>query len=202
MYVCLSKLHEQYFLMHDLIYCTVGAKKVSVPYLRYVRSKATYLLLVKTACFIAASFQVLLYCLSFLFFVSMFISLPFGTSLTFLLGLLSAVLIVVAFHHLATKSSFYFAYFYFYFAVFSRCDYCHLATIVFAAWVAVPFFTSLRNSSHHFYCRAIFIAANHFVAVQPDSNYRSFSFKAGPFFCWIAIFALAIFILLPKTLSL
>ena len=33
----------------------------------------------------------------------MFISLPFLTSLTFLLGLLSAVLIAAAFHHLATK---------------------------------------------------------------------------------------------------
>ena len=36
------------------------------------------------------------------FSVSMFIGLPFGMSLTFLLGLLSAVLIAVAFRHLAT----------------------------------------------------------------------------------------------------
>ena len=36
----------------------------------------------------------------------MFISLLFGMSLTFLLGLLSAILIAVAFHHLATKSSY------------------------------------------------------------------------------------------------
>ena len=60
--------------------------------------------------------------------------------LTFLLGLLSAFLIAVAFRHLATKPSFYFACFYFYFSVFSRCGYCRLAGIVLAAWVAVPFF--------------------------------------------------------------
>ena len=74
-----------------------------------------------------------LYCPSFKYFsVSMFISLPFGTSL-FLLGLLSAVLIAVAFRQLATKSSFYFACFYFYFAVFLSRGYCSLAAIVFAA---------------------------------------------------------------------
>ena len=28
------------------------------------------------------------------------------------------------------------------------------------------------------------------VAFQPDCNYCGFSFKAGPFFCWVAIFAL------------
>ena len=48
---------------------------------------------------------------SFQVFLSVYISLPFGTSLTFLLSLLSAVLISVAFRHLATKSSFYFARF-------------------------------------------------------------------------------------------
>ena len=56
--------------------------------------KATFLSLAKTACSTATSFQE---------FVSMFISLPFGTSLTFLLGLLSVVLIAVAFRHLATN---------------------------------------------------------------------------------------------------
>ena len=81
----------------------------------------------------------------------MFISLPFGTSSTFLLGLLSAVLIVVAIRHLATKSWIYFACFYFYFAVFSCRGYCRLAAIVFAVGVAVPFFASLRPSSCHFH---------------------------------------------------
>ena len=69
---------------------------------------------------------------------------------------------------------------------FVRSGYCHLAAIVFATWVAVPFFASSR----HFYCHAIFIAAIYFVAVQPDSNYCVFSFKAGPFFSWVAVFAL------------
>ena len=46
--------------------------------------------------------------------------------------------------------------------------------------------SALFNSSRHF-------AAVHFVAVQPDSNYHSFSFKAGPFFCLFAIFALVLF---------
>ena len=113
-----------------------------------------------------------------------------GTSLTFLLGLLSAVLIAVAFRHLATKSSFYFTCFYFYLA-------CRLAAIVFAAWVAVPFFASSR----HFYCHAIFIAAVHFIAAQPALSrlfmqgwtflLLSCRFCAGP--------VVAMFILLLKT---
>ena len=77
------------------------------------------------------------------FSVSMFISLPFITSLTFLLGLLSAVLITVAFRNLATKPLFYFSCFYFYFAVFSRRGYCRLAAIVLAARIVVLFFASL-----------------------------------------------------------
>ena len=41
---------------------------------------------------------------------------------------------------------------YIYFAVFSRCSYCRLTAIVFAAWFAVPFFASLCHfySSRHF----------------------------------------------------
>ena len=112
------------------------------------------------------------------FSVSQFISLPFRRSLPFLLGLLSAVLIAVAFHHLATyvhtcRSSFYFA-------VFSRRGHCRLSTFVFAAWAAGLSF-AFPASSCHFHCRAIFIAAVHFVAVQSYSNYCGFSFKAGPF---------------------
>ena len=131
----------------------------------------------------------------------MFMSLPFGTSSTFLLGLLSAILIVVAFRHLATKPLFYFACFYFYFAVFLCRGYCRLATIVFAAGVAVPFFASLHPSSCHFYCHAIFITAIYFIAVQPAISQLfiqgwtlSCRFCSGP--------VVAIFILLLKTFSL
>ena len=74
--------------------------------------------------------------------VSMFISLPFGTSLMFLVGLLSAIHITVAFCRLATKSSFYFACFYF--AVF-LCHNFRLAAILFAAWIAMPFLVSLSH---------------------------------------------------------
>ena len=97
--------------------------------------KATFLSLVKTAALLLRLFNY--------FSVSMFISLPFLTSLTFLLGFLSAVLIAVAFRHLATKPLFYFACFYF--TLFSRRGYCLLAAIVLAAWVVVPFFASLRH---------------------------------------------------------
>ena len=99
--------------------------------------KATFLSLVKTVALLLRLYKY--------FSVSMFISLPFLTSLTFLLGLLSAVLIAVAFRHLATKPLFSFACFYFYFAVFSHRGYCRLAAIVLAAWVVVPFFASLRH---------------------------------------------------------
>ena len=97
--------------------------------------KATFLSVVKMAALLLRLFKY--------FSVSMFISLPFLTSLTFLLSLLSAVLITVAFRHLATKPLFYFACFYFNFAVFSRRGYCRLAAIVLAAWVVMPFFASL-----------------------------------------------------------
>ena len=98
-------------------------------------TKATFLSLVKTARSTAMYFSV----------SSMFISLPLGMSLALLLGLLSAVLIAVAFRHLATKTLFYFACFYFYFAVFSRHGHCRLTTIVFATWIAVLFVASLRH---------------------------------------------------------
>ena len=73
--------------------------------------KATFLSLVKAAALLLRLFNY--------FSVSMFINLPFLTLLTFLLGLLSAVLIAVAFCHLATKPLFYFACFYF-ILLFSR----------------------------------------------------------------------------------
>ena len=70
----------------------------------------------------AASFQV--------FLCQYVYKLTVLKSLTFLLGLLSAVLIAVAFHHLSTKPLFYFACFYSYFAVFWCRGYCRLAAIV------------------------------------------------------------------------
>ena len=108
-------------------------------------------------------------------------SLTFGTSLTFLLGLLSAVLIAVAFRYLATKPSFYFACFYFYFAVF------------FAPWL-LP---SRRYCFRCLGCRSVlrfslpFLILDAIFIAMPFSSlpsilslfsqqYRGFSFKAGP----------------------
>ena len=166
----------------------------------YIR-KATFLLLL----------SVPFYCRLFSSISLSVCLIPFGMSLTFLFGLLSAVLIAVAFRHLATKPSFYFACFYFYLAVFSRRGYCRLAAIVLAAWVVVPFFTSFTflNSSCHYYCHAIFIAAVHFDHCRPfyrcsarHQSSRLFiqgwtlscRFCSGP--------VIAIFILLLKTFSL
>ena len=139
----------------------------------------------------------------------MFISLPFGTSLTFLLSLLSAILIAVAFRHLATRSSFYFSCFYF---IFARAMAISVSPLFFSL-LELPCHSSyfehlstIFNFSCHFYCHAIFIAAVHFVAVQPDSNYCSFSFKAWSFLlfgcCFGSCPVIALFILLLKTLSL
>ena len=85
----------------------------------------------------AASFQV--------FFCQYVYKLTIWNVIDILAHLLSAVLIAVVFHHLATKSSSYFACFYLYLVIFSRRGYCRLAAIVFAAWVAMPFFASLRH---------------------------------------------------------
>ena len=122
----------------------------------------------------------------------MFVSLPFGTLLTFLLGLPSAVLIAVAFRYLATMSSFYFACFYFYFAVFSHCGYIAVSLFLFSL-LGLPCRSSLLSaifrSSCHFYCCAIFIAAVHFIALQPAiiTTFHSrldLSFVELPFLLW------------------
>ena len=86
--------------------------KFSTRWINLYIHKATFLLLVKTAALLLRLFKY--------FSVTIFISLPFLTSLLFLLGLLSAVLIAVAFHHLATKPLFYFCLLLFLF-------YCFLA---------------------------------------------------------------------------
>ena len=48
--------------------------------------------------------------------------------------------------------------------------------------------SAIFNSSRRFYSHAVFIAAVYFIAVQPDINFRGFSFKAGPFLCLVAFF--------------
>ena len=79
-------------------FANYSARKINL----YIH-KATFLSLVITAALLLRLFNY--------YSVSMFISLLFLTSLTFLLGLLSAVLIAVAFRHLATKPLFYFVAF-------------------------------------------------------------------------------------------
>ena len=111
--------------------------------------KATFLLLVKTAqtaCSAAASFQV---------FVCHYVcKLTVWNVIDVLAGLLSAILIAVAFRHVATKSSFYFVSFYFYFIVFSHRGYCHLAILPLFSLLGLPCRSSLLsaifNSSRHF----------------------------------------------------
>ena len=121
----------------------------------------------------------------------MFISLPFGTSLTFLLGLLSAILIAVTFCHLATKLIHHSILLAFIFSLlFSRTVAIAISLLWFSllGWhCCSSLLSAIFNSSCHFYCRAIFIAAVHFVAVKSDSNYHSFSF-----ICWVAIFTLVL----------
>ena len=56
--------------------------------------------------------------------------------------------------------------------------------------------SAIFNSSCCFYSHAVFIAAVHFIAVQPDINFRGFSFKAGPFLCLVAFFFAFLFFLL------
>ena len=96
----------------------------------------------------------------------MFISLPFGMSLTFLLSLLSAVLVAVAFRHLATKSLLSFIFI----LLFSHAVAIAVSLLSFSL-LGLPCHSSLLSaifiSSCHFYCHAIFIAAVHFITVQP-----------------------------------
>ena len=84
------------------------------------------------------------------FSVSMFVSLPFGTSLMLLLSLLSAVLVAVAFRHLATKSSFYFASFYF--ILFSRAEAIDVS----------PLFSMLGLQCHLSLLAAIFSSSRYY----------------------------------------
>ena len=132
-------------------------------------NKASFLSLVKTAALLLRLFNY--------FSVSMFISLPLLTSLTFLLGLLSAVLIAVAFCHLATKPLFCFACFYFYFApwLLPSRRYC---------------FSCLGCRAVLRFCPPFLILAAIFFTMPFSTlpsilslfsqQYRSFSFKAGP----------------------
>ena len=96
--------------------------------------------------------------------LSLCLKLTVWTTLTFLLGLLSAVLIAVAFRHLATKPLFYFACFYFYFSVFSRRGYCRLAAIVLHNCLGCC--AVLHFSLPFLILAAIFLPC-HFIAVEP-----------------------------------
>ena len=120
----------------------------------------------------------------------------------FLLGLLSAVLIAVAFRHFATINH---RSLLLYFLLFFR-------TILFSL-LGLLCHSSLLSAIFyfrcHFYCRAIYIAAVHFVACCSVRQQLLWlfihSFKAGPFFVGSPFCSgplVAIFILLLKTLSL
>ena len=119
--------------------------------------KATFLSLVITARSTAASFQVF-------FCQYVYISLPFETSLTFLLGLLSAVLIAVALQlsHHSTLLAFIFI------LLFSHAVPIAVSPLLFSL-LGLPcrssLLTTILNSSCHFYCHAIFIAAVYYIAV-------------------------------------
>ena len=100
--------------------------------------------------------------------------------MTFLLGLLSAVLIAVAFCHL--RLSFY-CLLLFLFCCFlapwslPSCRYCLLG---------LPCHSSLLSAI--LILAAIFIAVPFSLLPSILSLFsRGFSFKAGPFFCWIAV---------------
>ena len=121
----------------------------------------------------------------------MFISLPFGISLTFLLGLLSAVLIAVTFRHLATKSSVLFCLLLF---LFSSTVAIAVSPLLFSL-IELPcrslLLSAIFNSRCHFYCHDLFSSLLSILSLF-SQQYRGFSFKAGPFFCRVAIFALVL----------
>ena len=115
--------------------------------------------------------------------------LTFGTSLTFLLGLLSAILIPVALQlsHCSILLAFIFI------LLFCRAVAIAVSPLLLLL-LGLPCRSSLLstifNSSRHLYCHANFIAAVHFVAVQPAS--LQLFIQARPFFCWVVIFALVL----------
>ena len=110
---------------------------------------------------------------------------------------------------LAAKSSFYFACFIF---ILLFCRAVAIAVsplLLFFLLLGLPYRSSLLstifNTSHHFYCHAIFIAAVHFIAVQPAQLLRLFIqdltfLLLGCCFCSGPV--VAIFILLLKTFLL
>ena len=106
-----------------------------------------------------------------------------------MLGLLSAILMAVAFRHLAAKSSFYF-YFAIIFILFLFCCFLSLWLLPFrclgcravlrfsppflilaAVFIPMPF-SSLPSILSCFSQTAIIIIAIHFITFQPDSNYH------------------------------
>ena len=157
-------------------------------------------MLVKTACSTATSFS------SVSLSVSVYkLTVPFGTLLMFLLGLLSAVLVAVIFRHLATCVIVLFCLLLFYWVFliffapwsFPSRHYC----FYFLGCHAVLYFSSF---SPHFFSRPFLILAAIFIS-KPFSLLPSilslfsqtaintaFHTRLGPFFCWVAIFALVL----------
>ena len=118
----------------------------------------------------------------------MFISLPFGMSLMFLLGLLSAVLIVVVFRHLAIKSLLYYASFIFIWLFSSAVAITVSPLLCSLLWLPCRslLFSAIFNSSHHFYCHAILITTVPFYRCSA-SNIAAFHSRLDlelPFLLW------------------
>ena len=157
--------------------------------------KATFLLLVKKTCSTAASFQVFL-------FISMFVSLPFGRSLTFLLAVVSLQSLTPSCNlgHRSILIAFILLFLVLWPLPSRRyCFWC-------LGCYAVLHLSAIFTSNHHFYCHAIIIAAVDLVVVKPDSNHRSFhsrldrSFLLGCCFCHGSIVATFMLLLMMHSL--
>ena len=123
-------------------------------------------------------------------------------TLTFFLGLLSALLIAAAFRHLATKPSFYFACLYLFCCFLTPWllpshRYCFRCLVCRAVLRFSPPFFILAA----IFCHAIFNAAIHFIAVQPAIS-RLFIQGWTLSCCFCSGPIVAIFILLLKMFSL
>ena len=125
---------------YSYLYCTscaVASLILALVGINLYIHKATFLSLVTTACSTVASFQVFLCQYVYKLTIWNVVDVLARSSISHShCGRLSPS---------CNKSLFYFACFYFYLVVSSRRGYCRLAAIVFAAWVAVPFFTTLRH---------------------------------------------------------
>ena len=115
---------------------------------------------------------------------------------------LSAVLIAVAFRHLATKPSYYFAC-YIFILLFSRAVAIAISPLLFSL-LGLPCRSSLLSAIFilaAIFCHAIFIAAIHFIAVQPAILWlfiQGWTLSC----CFCSAPVVAVFILLLKMFSL